>query len=48
MTPTQRAEYIRRLVDQAPPLTAAQRDRLAALLQRPKTPTQEADGADRS
>lgn len=26
------AEYIRRVVDQAPPLTAAQRDRLALLL----------------
>ncbi|MCW2900627.1 MAG: hypothetical protein JWO67_2892 [Streptosporangiaceae bacterium] len=34
------AEYIRQLVDSAPPLTAAQRDRLAALLRPGKrTPT---------
>jgi hypothetical protein len=32
------AEYVRRLVDQAPPLTPAQTSRLAALLQvAPKT-----------
>lgn len=30
------AEHVRRIVDQAPPLTPAQRDRLAALLPAPR------------
>ncbi len=31
------AEYVRRLVDEAPPLTDAQRDRLATLLRPAKS-----------
>lgn len=31
------AEHVRKVVDQAPPLTPAQRDRIAALLNAPRT-----------
>lgn len=39
------ADYIRKTVDSAPPLTSEQRDRLAALLAAPTAPEQPKAGA---
>jgi hypothetical protein len=38
-------EHVRRIVDAAPPLTAEQRDRIAALLRAPATPALLSKGA---
>jgi hypothetical protein len=39
------AEHVRKVVDAAPPLTAEQRDRIAALLRAPATPALLSRGA---
>lgn len=41
--PYEHAEYVRKLVDQAPPLTEAQRAQLAVLLRPAPLPTVEVD-----